>query len=107
MPSGGPRPGSGRPRKADLYAKPIATAERRIADKLPWLIDQQMSLAEGVLVEKDTLEGPVIYKTPPDRNAIEYLVNRIMGKPTEKSEQDVNLTGGVTILLPERKQADE
>lgn len=87
MPSGGARPGAGRPRKADAYARPIARSEKRIADKLPWLIDQMFSLAEGVTVqEADGHDGFRIYSRPPDRQAISYLVDRVMGRPTERQE---------------------
>jgi CubicO group peptidase (beta-lactamase class C family) len=85
MPSGGARPGAGRPRKADAHARPIARAEKRIADKLPYLIDQMFELAAGVLVqEADGHGGTRIWDKPPDRAAIEYLLNRVMGKPTER-----------------------
>jgi hypothetical protein len=97
MPSGGARAGAGRPRKADKFARPIAQAEKRISDKLPWLVDKALELAEGVWVEQETQEGPVVYKRPPDRQAIEYLLNRIMGKPTER--QEVEQSGGVTIRV--------
>lgn len=106
MPHGGARPGAGRKPKDEKFKLPILKAERRIADKLPYLIDKQFELADGVLVERETQEGVVVYRTPPDRQAIEYLLNRIMGKPTERREQDVHLNGGVTIFLPERKAAE-
>lgn len=84
---GGARPGAGRKAKPDKFKVPIAKAERKIADKLPWLIDKAMELAEGVTVEKRTAVGGfVIYQEPPDMNAIKYLVDRIMGKPTDRRE---------------------
>lgn len=95
MPNGGQRPGAGRPRKAEKFARPIAGAEKRIADRLPWLIDKDFELAEGVLIRQETKDGPRIYSQPPDRQAIEYLLNRIMGKPTERQERDY--TGDLTI----------
>jgi hypothetical protein len=105
---GGARAGAGRKANADKYARPISLAEGKIADKLPHIVDRMLELADGVYREQEMPDGAMlIYKTPPDRQAIQYLVDRIMGKPKEKSEQDVNLRGGVTILLPERKKADE
>jgi hypothetical protein len=84
---GGARPGSGRKRKADKFAGPIDEAERRIADRLVDLIDYLFELAEGVTVqEKDRHGNTKVYTRPPDRQAIEYLINRIMGKPTERTE---------------------
>lgn len=82
--SGNPK---GRPRTSEKHAGAIAKAEKKIADKLPWLIDQMMELATGVLVEETDKDGvPRVYQRPPDRQAIEYLANRIMGKPTERQE---------------------
>ncbi len=85
---GGAREGAGRPRKAVKFERPIATAEKRIADRLPWIVDQLFELGAGVLVEEyDKSSGkPVVYQRPPDRAALEYLANRIMGKPTERRE---------------------
>ena len=84
---GGARPGAGRKPQPDKFKIPIAKAEQKIADKLPWLIDQAMELAEGVVIQEADKDGsPRIYQRPPDMNAIKYLVDRIMGKPTERRE---------------------
>lgn len=85
-PNGGARPGAGRKPKDEKFKQPIAKAEKKIADKLPWLIDQAMELATGVMVQEWGKDGPRIYQRPPDINAIKYLVDRIMGKPTERKE---------------------
>jgi hypothetical protein len=46
-----------------------------------------MELATGVLVQDTDREGEeFIYQKPPDYKAIAYLVDRIMGKPTERKE---------------------
>jgi hypothetical protein len=84
--TGGARPGAGRKRKADKFQGQIQKAEGMIADRLPWLIDKAMELAEGVTVQKPGLTGMVVYQLPPDISAIKYLVDRIMGKPTERRE---------------------
>lgn len=86
--NGGARPGAGRKRKDDKFKLPIAKAEQRIADKLPQLIDNLLMLAEGVLVEEFSIAtgGKMVFQRPPDRQANEYLINRIMGKPTERRE---------------------
>lgn len=106
MPSGGARPGAGRKRVRDVFEKPVREAEKRIADRLPHLLANMFLLADGVMVEGD-LPGedgePPVYRKPPDRAANEYLINRVMGKPTDKTEADVNVKGGVTIFLPDRK----
>ena len=78
---------AGRPARQDKFGRPIARAEKRIADRLPWLIDKEFELAEGVSVQTEGEDGEThIYQRPPDRMAIEYLLNRIMGKPTERQE---------------------
>lgn len=85
--NGGARPGAGRKRKAEKWAAPIAKAEKRIADKLPSLIDNMLALAEGVWIEEMNADSArIVYKRAPDRAANEYLINRIMGRPTERKE---------------------
>lgn len=86
--NGGQRPGAGRKAKADKFKVPIAKAEQRIADRLPVLIDKMLELADGVPVEDvNPVTGEVsVYKTPPDRQALIYLIDRIMGKPTQRKE---------------------
>lgn len=83
---GGARPGAGRKRKTEKFEGQIAKAEGMIADRLPWLIEKAMELAEGVVVQKPGITGPAIYQLPPDITAIKYLVDRIMGKPTDRKE---------------------
>jgi hypothetical protein len=88
--------GPGRPRKADSHAGAIAAAEKQIRDRLPELIGNMMALADGVYVEETDKDGKkIIYLRPPDRQANEYLINRIMGKPTER--QEVDQSGGMVI----------
>jgi len=79
---------AGRPPKRDKFARPIAAAEKRIVDWLPELIDLKMQLARGVLVEdiNPVTGDQTVYQKPPDGKAIEYLIDRIMGKPTERRE---------------------
>lgn len=86
MARGGARPGAGRKVKATIYKSPIKEAEGKIVDRLPWLVDRLMILAEGVTVEEPTRDGPVVYQRPPDRQACEYLIDRIMGKPAQPVE---------------------
>lgn len=84
--NGGARTGAGRKPKDEKFKLPIAKAEKKIADKLPWLIDRALELAEGVVVQEVSKDGLRIYQRPPDMNAIKYLVDRIMGKATERRE---------------------
>lgn len=138
MQNGGARPGAGRKAKAEKYKQPIAKAEKKIVDKLPWLVDQALACAKGVpLVQSspainivvgmlqqcvtapdqvaalnaaiDRLE--YIFSTPPDAKSIQYLMDRIMGKPLAK--QEVTGEDGaplaisvVEILMPAESKPD-
>jgi len=94
---GGPG-GPGRPRKREKHAGAISKAEKQIADRLPELINNLLELAGGVLVEEVDESGkPRVYRRPPDRAANEYLINRVLGKPTERVEGEH--TGDVTIRV--------
>lgn len=89
--SGGARSGAGRKPKSEKFAPQIDRAERKIADRLPSLIDNMFALAEGVSVEEPGEDGePRIFKKAPDRAANEYLINRILGKPVERHEHDID-----------------
>ncbi len=85
---GGRRPGAGRKPKAVKHETAIQSAERRICDRLPELIDKLFELSMGVLVEGQMPQGMVVYQQPPSFKALEYLVNRVMGRPTERHEHD-------------------
>jgi|SRR6185437_8976031 len=86
---GGARPGAGRKPKATKYASEIADAERKIADRLPELVDNLFALAAGVKVEEAARDGTVdVFTRPPDRQANEYLLNRILGRPTERHQHE-------------------
>jgi hypothetical protein len=85
--NGGARPGAGRKRKHDKYGTAIQKAEKKIVDRLPQLLDNLMALADGIFVEEFTPDGKrVVYQRAPDFKSNEYLINRIMGKPTERQE---------------------
>lgn len=85
--NGGARPGAGRKKKSEKFETQIQRTEKKIADKLPWLADKALELAEGVVVQEFDREGiPRVYQRPPDMGAIKYLIDRIMGKPTERQE---------------------
>jgi hypothetical protein len=113
--SGGARPGAGRKRKADQFAGAIARAEKKIADRLPELVDNMLILANGgyerveeqwapagslwigsgefqrrMYPDRDPNELVLVKRTVSiadrDRQANEYLINRILGKPIERQE---------------------
>ena len=82
--SGNPK---GRPPKAEKFAGQIARAEARIARNLVRYIENMEALADGLWTEEQTPEGKrVVYQRPPDRAANQYLIDRVMGKPTERQE---------------------
>lgn len=62
-------------------------------------------LADGVRVADDDA-GPV-YSRPPDRAAIEYLLNRVLGRPGMQGDegQSVSVENSVTIVLPDNGRA--
>jgi hypothetical protein len=85
--TGGARPGAGRKRKSDKFAGQIAKAESRIADRLLDYLDNMEQLAAGIWMDEVDKEGERrLYLRAPDRQANEYLINRIMGKATERRE---------------------
>ncbi|MGD9617155.1 MAG: hypothetical protein AB7W06_17405 [Alphaproteobacteria bacterium] len=95
----------GRPRKAEKYGGHIARAEDLIADRLPQLVENLLKLAAGVLVQETGKDGGTeIFSKPPDRAANEYLLNRILGRPTDQVEvsgpDGEPLSERVLIYLP-------
>ena len=84
---GGARPGAGRPRKRDVHGTAIVRAEKQIRDRLPERIDRMLVLAVGITVQEVDKDGAaVVFTRPPDYKAAAYLIDRIMGKPTERTE---------------------
>lgn len=102
MPSGGARPGAGRKRVRDKNGTAIQQAEKKIRDRLPEIVDAQIALALGVKVD----DGSDVYTKPPDRAASEYLINRILGKPTERQEVTGEIGGAIQFYLPDNGRSD-
>lgn len=105
---GGKRPGAGRkPQgvKRALHQTPVQLAEAKIAAKLPWLVDKLLELADGVYREKTLPDGVtgIVYQERPDRQAAEYLIDRIMGKPT----QPISLVDKVRELAAQAGLTDD
>ena len=74
MPRGGARPGAGRKKVRERFARPVEDAEKKIADRLPELIEILFRLAD---------RG--------DYKSAAYLVDRVLGKP--RQSVDAELTG--------------
>ncbi len=84
---GGPRPGAGRKPKGEKYQANILKAEKQIRDQLPLIVEAQIKLSLGLFEERITIDGTkVVYTVVPDRAAGQYLINRILGAPTQKQE---------------------
>lgn len=81
---GGKRPGAGRkPRVLRLLrADWQAETANRIAERLPKLLENLFALADGVKVKGE--DG--VYQTLPCRETNKYLIDRVLGKPTERTE---------------------
>ena len=104
MAKGGKREGAGRKRggknpntiaqdKADAYYR------QAVRKEFSSLLKSQLELSKGVYVTKsvtigDTVVDVKVYKEKPDRGTIEYLINRVLGKPSEqvKLEVEVDIT---------------
>lgn len=96
--NGGARPGAGRKPKAVKYVGQITDCEDRIADRLPELIDNLFELAKGVTIqETDNRGNERVYTRAPDFKANQYLVDRILGKPTERVEHSGDEGGPVQL----------
>ncbi|MDP9415968.1 MAG: hypothetical protein M3Q08_18155 [Pseudomonadota bacterium] len=127
--------GPGRPRKTDKFAGQIAAAEQRIADTLPSILEAQLLLAHGgfeeveeewqparlVTIGSGELEQPAFPELPPDqlvlvkrkhsiaapdRAAGQYLIDRILGKPTSSVEVS-DPDGGPLKVIIQYADADD
>jgi hypothetical protein len=84
---GGRRPGAGRKRTRVELVPVIEEADLQIAGRLPHLIEKLFELAEGVNVQGCSLDGEEkVYTRPPCYKSLSYLVDRVMGRPTQATE---------------------
>ena len=74
------------------YAGIIGDAERIIADKLPDILENALKLATGTATEEVALQsGKVVERRlPPDTKMIQYLIDRLAGKPVTPMQMEVN-----------------
>jgi len=81
----------------------IKAAESAIGEELDWLIGKLKELANGIYMVKYTPEGDErVYFTAPDRVAIMYLMDRVMGKPVNKTESKNEHTLTVRLAMGKR-----
>lgn len=65
----------------------IAETEREIAKKLPTLLQAIYDLAVGVYIGEEGEDGTVrVYRERPDRQALQWLLERVLGKTPERHE---------------------
>ena len=72
----------------------------RIGKKGKYLTDKLFELIEGVsILYEDPKDGKAIryYKQPPNLNAIQYAIDRILGKPTQHTESTKQSEGLITV----------
>lgn len=105
MGSGGVRPNAGR-KKGYKEKRTIEREEAReritqkVIKELDSIIEAQIDLAKGHLVEEITSTGRKrIYSKSPDKNAAELLLAHGIGKPTEHYD---HTTGGERLMTYEQ-----
>lgn len=99
---GGPRPGAGRKTKTERHGTAIDQAEDKVCDHLPQLVDHMLQLAYGIKRAGKTPQGkPVVYDVPPNFKALAYLIDRILGKATERQEISGPDGGAMSFELSE------
>lgn len=88
----------------------LSRAEERLARDVLRRIQAMERLAEGVWVE-ETLDGErrIVYRKPPDRLALQYLIDRAMGRPPQSYEVTGEGGGPIEFLpwLPSTAQQPE
>lgn len=85
---GGRRPGAGRKPNSEKFETQINKAHSIIKKNWEDILMGLIELAKGVTIEEtDPVDGQVtVFKKAPDFKAASYLVDRVMGKPTQKQE---------------------
>ncbi|NOK59134.1 MAG: hypothetical protein GFH27_549283n406 [Chloroflexi bacterium AL-W] len=125
---GGARPGAGRKAKTEKYESEINAAERVITDRLPQIIENMLMLADGgwekveeewkpasmVTIGSGEAEMPAfpdkepselvlisrkVTHAAPDRAANQYLIDRILGKPTANVDTTVSGPDGEALIV--------
>ena len=108
---GGARKGAGRHRgstRVHVLEKAVQQAEEKailnvaqhaqefLEKRLPQYLNNLDAIADGILVK----DNNGVYAVPPDRMANTYLIDRYLGKPTERVEG----RGEVTIRIVYEKR---
>lgn len=95
--NGGVREGAGRKKggrnKATQEIKDLLDEHVDFAE----IVGKLSELAMGVLVERDTMAGKVIYKEPPNIAASKILMEYQYGKAKESGSIDLNIVNIPTV----------
>ena len=84
---------------------PLSPTDDFINSRLSDLIERLFELADGVRVTDD--QGEPAYRRPPDRLAIEYLIDRVLGRPISAKPSGMTDIGSVRIVtftLPDNQR---
>jgi hypothetical protein len=73
-------------------------AKEQIAAKLTDLVNNMIKLADGVKVQKASAKDDEIFDRPPDRQANEYLIDRVLGKVSVRSERGARAGRAESLL---------
>lgn len=94
-----------KPKPGDLRAAmEIPEVEEAIKARLPVLIQHMFDLAEGVVwveqrVDDDGNIVPRIYQAQPDRQALQFLIENVIGKTPQRVEM-TGKDGGPMEVIP-------
>lgn len=73
--------------KENRLAKIEGLVQRKIGKRVKWLLDKSFELADGIYtIDARDPDKVKYYKKAPDLDAIIYLIDRLIGKPTAKTE---------------------
>jgi hypothetical protein len=107
MQNGGKRPGAGRKKAAHTIETEAMRAfiVNKVRENLEPLLSAKLDLALGVLIDESHGQGePRVYREAPDGNAIQYLLNQSIGKPTEHVDVTTKgkaLPAAINIIKPD------
>ena len=78
---------TGEKKSREEVNKLIKMANGRISERLPEIIDKLIELGQGVeAIGYERGNGnPYVYSIPPNFRALEYLCNRVLGKPVDET----------------------
>ena len=98
--NGGARLGAGRKKQVVKFASENELACAKISEKLPQLLDSMLTLCQTHTEIGYTKDGtPYEMTVKPDRQAIEYLLNRLLGKPTETMRGGIEATRPINVQI--------